>query len=100
MTEDLLSGTILDDSEELSLVELARICSCRTELIVELVDEGVLEPAGKDTGDWMFTGTCLVKTYTAIRLHQDLDINIPGVALTLDLLEEIRELRARLDLLD
>ncbi|HRP35895.1 MAG TPA: chaperone modulator CbpM, partial [Gammaproteobacteria bacterium] len=32
-------------------------------------------------------------TQVAMRLHHDLDVNLPGVALALDLLEEIERLR-------
>jgi chaperone modulatory protein CbpM len=61
---------------------------------VELVDEGILQPAGRNPEQWRFPGTSLQRARTAMRLQQDLKINLAGVALALDLLDEIESLRA------
>lgn len=90
------TGVLLDDRTELSLHELCQACSTSTEWIVELVDEGVLEPIGHERARWRFTGTSLVRARAAMRLHQDLEINLAGVALALDLMEEIETMRERL----
>ncbi len=36
---------------------------------------------------------------SAFRLHRDLEINLPGVVLALDLLDELKQLRHELDIL-
>jgi chaperone modulatory protein CbpM len=48
---------------------------------------------------WRFPGSSLHTAMKARRLQQDLDLNISGVALVIDLLEEIESLRKRLDML-
>jgi chaperone modulatory protein CbpM len=45
---------------------------------------------------WRFSGSSLRRARLALRLSQDLEVNAPGVALALDLMDEIEELRARL----
>lgn len=90
---DILMGQLLDDSLELEFEELCRICHASEEFVVELVAEGVLEPRGVDRAQWRFTGLSVRRTQVAIRLVEDLDVNLPGVALALDLLEEIERLR-------
>ena len=100
MDPEFLTGMLLDERVDISLTELAGICACREQWIVELVDEGIIEPRGQAPSEWRFTGASLVRVRTAIRLHQDLDMNLAGVALALDLLEEIEELKARLNLLE
>jgi len=100
LTEEILNGTILDEQQQLSLAELASICSCEVELITGLVDEGVVDPVGNEPSEWLFTGICLVRVYTAIRLKRDLNVNLAGIALAMDLLDEIDELRSRLGILD
>ncbi len=44
----VLTGLILDETTTLTLDELSYACSVRIERIVELVDEGILEPVGRD----------------------------------------------------
>ena len=90
---------MLDELDGMTLDELARICSCNTEWIVELVAEGVLEPGGRDVAEWRFSGTCMLRTQTALRLYQDLNINVAGIALVMDLMEQVEELQGQLRVL-
>jgi chaperone modulatory protein CbpM len=56
----------------------------------------VLEPVGQEQAQWRFSGTSLLKARAAMRLQHDLEINLAGVALALDLIDEIEALRMRL----
>jgi len=96
MTQKTLSGILLDEQTELTLNDLCRACSSSAEWIIELVEEGVLEPVGYQQTQWRFSGISLQKVRTAMRLQQDLGINLAGIALALDLLDEINTLQARL----
>jgi chaperone modulatory protein CbpM len=96
MTVKSLTGILLDEQTEVSLYELCDACATSTEWVVELVDEGVLEPLGKDQARWRFSGPSLIKARTALRMQEDLKVNLAGVALVLDLMEEIEEMRERL----
>lgn len=96
MTNEILKGDLLDESIELSLNELCQACSSSTEWVVELVEEGVLEPIGYQQTLWRFSGRCLDRAHKAMRLQRDLHINLSGVALALELLDEIEKLQSRL----
>ncbi len=96
MTKKILTGTLLDDQLHLSLIEISEACASRTEWVVELVEEGILEPLGADRDHWRFAGESLSRASTARRLQRDLGMNLAGVAMALDLLEEIASLRAQL----
>ena len=96
MNNKTLSGDLLDELTELSLGELCRACSSHAEWILELVDEGILEPVGRAPHQWKFSVICLQRARTATRLQQDLNVNLAGVALALDLLDEIETLQLRL----
>lgn len=96
MTKDILIGLVLDEQSLLSIRELCGACQVQTEWIVELVDEGILEPSGQATEHWRFSGSSLQRARTVRRLQQDLGVNMAGAALALDLIEEINSLRARL----
>jgi len=100
MSDKPLTGTILDEQLVLTLNELASICSCNADWIVDLVEEGILEPLHQDTSEWRFSAVCVVRVRTATRLYRDLNVNLAGVALAIDLLDEISELRSKQDMLD
>lgn len=92
----IMNGLILDETTTLTLEELSFACSVRVERIVELVDEGILEPMGREFNEWCFSGPSLGRARIAMHLQHDLDINLAGVALVLDLMDELEILRARL----
>jgi chaperone modulatory protein CbpM len=92
----IFSGQRLDETYELSLAELCRVCGLPAERVIELVDQGVLEPSGRDPAQWRFRGTSVQHVYCVLRLQRDLGVNTAGAALALDLLQEIKLLRARL----
>ena len=104
MTQQILSGILLDEQIELTLSDLCRVCATSAEWVIELVEEGVLEPVvpvvykqtQTEQTQWRFSADSLQKARTAMRLQRDLGINLAGVALALDLLDEINSLEARL----
>ncbi len=91
-----VTGFILEEQTELSLADLCRACVAEAARIVELVDEGVLAPAGSTPESWHFTGVHLQRARVALRLENDLGVNLAGAALALELLDELDSLRARL----
>jgi chaperone modulatory protein CbpM len=91
-----LTGMILDEHTELTLNELSRACSSSAEWIIELVEQGALEPISYRQRQWRFSGSSLPRARTAMRLQRDLGINLAGVALAIELLDEIDDLRSRL----
>jgi chaperone modulatory protein CbpM len=91
-----VQGSVVEEEIQFTLVELCRVCSATEEQVAALVSEGVLEPAGQRIEEWRFAGTTLRRARVALRLTRDLEINAAGVALVLDMLDEIESLKARL----
>jgi len=89
---------ILEVSVEFTLSQLCHACGVESEQVVELVEEGVLEPIGTNRSRWRFSGISLERARTALRLQRDLGVNVAGAALALDLIEELDRLRAELKL--
>ena len=82
-----------------SSIDAATLCrslGCEFELIISLVHEGVVEPLGESVDSWRFAGTALHRASRALRLARDLEINPPGVALAMLLLDEIGRLETDL----
>jgi chaperone modulatory protein CbpM len=90
-----LSGMVLDDQVQLSLYEICEICDISAETILDMVEEGVVEPKGRKPGEWRFDFYEIRRVQIALRLQQDLRVNLPGAAVIIGLLEELEELRRR-----
>lgn len=95
-TVSLLTGEVLEDEVELTLGELCRVCQVPAEQVFELVEEGILEPLGRDPQGWRFRGISVRRVRCTLRLERDLGVNAAGAALALDLLDELEALRARM----
>ena len=91
-----LRGSVVEEDIELTTVELGRACRATERQIEVWVSEGVLQPRGDSREAWRFRGDSLARMRLATRLMQDLEINVAGVALALDLLDRIAELESRL----
>jgi len=95
---NIITGKILEEEPTLNLAELCRCCQTPAEFIIRLVDQGVISPVeGDSTRQWRFHQSAQIRTHKALRLRQDLGINLSGVALTLELLDEIDELKKELN---
>jgi chaperone modulatory protein CbpM len=94
-TTTYLQGQVVDERVEFTLVELSHASGASEEELRLWVSEGVFEPTGEQPQEWRFSGAVLRRVRTAQRLARDLQINPPGIALALDLLDEIDALRAR-----
>ncbi len=89
----IYTSILLDENTNYTLQELSDLCSQSTELILEMIDEGMIVPAGSSPRQWRFGLREIHRVQTAQRLIRDLQVNMAGAALALDLLEELEELR-------
>ena len=95
-TTDILSGRILENESRLTLRQLCDACAVHAEYIIELVDEGFIEPSGVEKSHWCFSGITIKRVRKAKHLQRDLGINLAGVVLAIELMDEIEHLRATL----
>jgi len=91
--DECLPGEIFEEGAVLSVADLARMFAVEERHIVELAEEGVITALAIDTTEWRFSGADIRRTRIALRLERDLGVNLPGVALALELLEELEPLR-------
>jgi chaperone modulatory protein CbpM len=96
----ILSGELLDEGTEITLVQLCRSCAVRAETIEAMVEQGILEPSGTRGHHWYFPATSIKRMRIALRLQRELEVNLAGAALALELLERIDQLNARLRAID
>ena len=86
------TAEVIDDNG-LTLEQLCCACDVQAEWIISLVEESIIEPQGDMIENWRFSGSSLRRVRSALRLQRDLGVNLAGIALALDLLEEIENLR-------
>ena len=97
VTSNVLSGNILEEGASLTLVEICHNCHTPAETVIKLIEHGVISPTkGVTSSQWRFHQTALIRVDKALRLKQDLGVNIAGVALALELLDEIDQLKQQL----
>ncbi|MFZ5559933.1 MAG: chaperone modulator CbpM [Pseudomonadota bacterium] len=61
--------------------------------LMAIIEHGIIEPRDAQANVWEFEPQMAEVAARAARLHRDLDIDWQGVALALDLLQEIEELK-------
>jgi len=93
-----IEGSVVENEVHMTIVELSHASRTPQDLIMSWVSEGVLSPTGSSPQDWRFSGESLRRAKTAAHLTHDLELNTPGVALALDLLDEIAQLRAHIQI--
>ncbi|WP_317932162.1 chaperone modulator CbpM [Halioxenophilus sp. WMMB6] len=84
MTEQIIYFSLEQFSQQVPLAP---------EHIVEIVHLGIVEPAGREQRNWQFDIDMLATARQAWRLHRQLEIDWPGVALAMQLLQQIDDLK-------
>ncbi|WP_067217925.1 chaperone modulator CbpM [Marinomonas gallaica] len=84
---------IIDSQHEhilFTLEEVCERCNVHTEMIIEMVEYGIVDPVEKSSLDiWYFNSQALMRLQRAQRLMDGLKLNLSGVAFSLELLDEI-----------
>lgn len=91
-----IDAEIVSETAICTLDDLCQACGVDAGWIATIVEHGIIEPVGKDETAWQFTRISAVRAAKARRLERDLDLNVPGIAVVLDLLDQIEELKMRL----
>ena len=88
----IYEGILIEEDKPLSLNQLSERWMISKIEIQELVYEGIIEPLKVQEESWRFSSETLWRVKKVQRLRRDLDLNIPGAALTMQLLDRIEEL--------
>jgi chaperone modulatory protein CbpM len=84
---------------ELTLKEVCEIAEVPAEVLITIVEEGILEPKGSSPDEWFFDIYMLNIARRALRLHRDFEIEWTGIPLYLDMIKELEKLRSENKLL-
>jgi chaperone modulatory protein CbpM len=93
---EILEARVLGESDWIAAGEICELCRIDLAAVMELAALGVVTPRETRPGQWHVPATALPRLRIAARLMRDLDINVSGAALALQLLEAHRDLERRL----
>lgn len=96
----ILEGMPLDESAWIAVGDLCAWLRVEPQWVASLVEAGVLEPRGAAPEDWLFPARDIVRVRTVVRLVHDLQVNLEGAAVILELVEDRRRMERRLALLE
>ena len=94
--DHILTVEITDaDGGVFTLHEICERGECHAEFVIKLVNYGIVSPIeeGLPPRDWQFDVMALTRLQRALRLQQDLKLNLPGLAVSLDLVDEVQQMR-------
>jgi chaperone modulatory protein CbpM len=94
--DEAIEGQMLDESVWIEFTEFCTTLHVERSWVVELVEIGLLEPRGAEPLAWRFPASALARVRSTERLVNDLGVNLAGAAVILELIEERRQLLARL----
>ena len=96
--EDVV-GVIVDETTTFSIREVCAKCNISQGLLVQMVEHGLFEFNSLPKDDEQIDLKTLKRIESAFHLYHDLEINMPGISLILELKDELEQLRKQLSLL-
>jgi len=96
----ILTVEVMDsDGSTFTLHEVCERGECHAEFVIKLVSYGIIAPVepATEARQWLFDLAALARLHKAIRLQRDLKMNLPGLAMSLELLDEVQDMRREVD---
>lgn len=100
MKVTVVTGVVIKRTAPLSFAELCQAVDLQHDLVIEMVEQRLIAPEGQSPENWRFDDTALRRAKIAANFHRDLDVNLEGIALALDLLDKIESLENRIRMLE
>ena len=96
----IITGTLMDDNTiDISFTQVCHLYHIPEEVLIELLEYGLFNEVTQPTKQVAFNPSMLNRIQSARRLQDDLDVNLPGVVLILELRDELERMRNELNIL-
>lgn len=92
----VLHGILIESSEPLTLEQICHAVRLQQDILEALVSQHIIEPQGADPDTWLFDEVALRRARLAASFYHDLEINLAGIGLALDLMDRIERLEEML----
>lgn len=95
----IIAGVIIEKSASLTLEEFCHAVQTQPEIIIQMIEYQLLQPQGEKPEEWRFDSISIKRGRIAVSFYRDLEVNMAGIALALELLEKIEQLEKQVDIL-
>ncbi len=97
LQDEVLEAQVVDADTLFSLADFAHACGQSHDWVLQLVEHSIVVVVqGAQPEQWQFAGQDLQRARRAFRLQRDFDASFSAVALMLELLDEVQDLRRQL----
>lgn len=96
----IVSSLTIESDPELTLDELCSACDISPGFIQDLIEYGVLDIKDVSLQAYRFTPVHLRRIRMIVHLQNDLEVNLAGAALVVDLMEQMDTMRAKIEMLE
>lgn len=100
MTKNSLVVVTVDEYVELTLEEICVACNASSEFIEEIIQYGIIEPRRMGLETLRFDLEHLRRIKMVQHLQKDLEVNIAGAALVIEMMDKMERMRKKLELLE
>ena len=87
--DKIISGIIVEKSQSLTLEEFCLATHAERQTVIKMIEYQLIQPQGTAPEEWRFDSLSLKKGRIASSFYRDLEINMAGIALALELLDKI-----------
>lgn len=92
-----ISGTIINPDNILTFEEICSAVHADDELIIQLIEYHIIQPKGTSKKNWQFDDVALKRVRLARNFYYDLEVNLQGIGLLLDMIDRIDMLETEMD---
>ncbi len=98
--QDIIKGILMNGNVTLTFVEVCHYCQLPEEVLMDWIAHGLLgDEVRSSVEEAKFNHEMMVRIRTAYRLHNELEVNVQGAILALELLDQIAEMQDELAIL-
>ncbi len=98
-TTMITTATIVDETTTFTVQEICTRCNVTQDLLVEMMEYGLFDFNDNLDANYPIDLKTVKRIESAFHLHRDLEINMPGIAVILELKDELEQLHTELALL-
>ena len=95
----IVDAEVLDENIKISIVDVCETCNISEDTLLEMMEYGLFHHQNMHLKMIHVDHKSFDRIRSACRLQHDLDINLPGVVLILELLDELDQARQELSIL-
>ncbi len=97
--QTIVEGVVMDETTTIALVEVCEKYHISESVLREMIEHGLFNHQTSPSKIIHIDQQTLSRIQSAFRLQEDLELNLPGVVLVLELLEELEQVRDELIIL-